>query len=364
MISTTLFSTIYSIDLHPPREGRLQRDPEGGAGSGVPRPRGEPHGWESGPRLPGFTASRGSPRLPFRSRLRLSASEPPRGRQRGPGRPGTGGHTSQARPRNSAPVGAPSTPHRGDGIAAVATAAGAKPVARRRTRERRHMRRDARTRTQQRAAGTTRPGHESAAVPHASLPNARRRCPASRSARPGHEVSADLARRRHLAERRCGTAVPAEADETAVGIVEVVEPVEEMHAGIDERRPHAADEIERVRRQRIAALAEREAVERLRRRFSRNRDRELRAADQCLRTAVAGEHNSVRRLALGNGQVHGVHAGIHEQAAARGGGDAVDRDANRRRRPVVLRALELDVGESPWVLAAVSPTNTPPRVTR
>jgi hypothetical protein len=52
-------------------------------------------------------------------------------------------------------VGAPSTPHWGDGIAAVATAAGVKPPwARRRTRKRRHMRKDRQTRTQQRAAGT------------------------------------------------------------------------------------------------------------------------------------------------------------------------------------------------------------------
>ena len=59
------------------------------------------------------------------------------------------------RRKKSAPVGAPSTPHRGDGIAAVATAAGAKaPWARRRTRKRRHMRRDGQTRAQQRAAGT------------------------------------------------------------------------------------------------------------------------------------------------------------------------------------------------------------------
>ena len=66
------------------------------------------------------------------------------------------GRASQARQKEkSAPVGAPSTPHRGDGIAAVATAAGAKaPWARRRTRKRRHLRRDAQTRAQQRAAGT------------------------------------------------------------------------------------------------------------------------------------------------------------------------------------------------------------------
>ena len=83
--------------------------------------------------------------------------KPPRwSAERGPGRPGTGwSRVAGATERKSAPVGAPSTPHRGDGIAAVATAAGAKaPWARRRTRKRRHMRRDGQTRAQQRAAGT------------------------------------------------------------------------------------------------------------------------------------------------------------------------------------------------------------------
>src|SRR6476659_8822268 len=90
----------------------------------------------------------------------------------------------------------------------------------------------------------------------------------------------NLARRRHLAERRRGMAGPTEAHGTAVGIVEKVEPVEEMHAGIDEWRPHAADEMEPRRRERIAALAEREAVKRPRRRLGRNRDRDLGAVDQ------------------------------------------------------------------------------------
>ena len=54
--------------------------------------------------------------------------KPPRwSAERGPGRPGTGwSRVAGATGRKSAPVGAPSTPHRGDGIAAVATAAGAK----------------------------------------------------------------------------------------------------------------------------------------------------------------------------------------------------------------------------------------------
>src|SRR6476660_10533887 len=55
----------------------------------------------------------------------------------------------------------------------------------------------------------------------------------------------NLARRRHPPDRRRGAAAPTKADETAGGVVEVVESVEEMHAGIHERRPHAADQIER-----------------------------------------------------------------------------------------------------------------------
>jgi len=46
---------------------------------------------------------------------------------------------------------------------------------------------------------------------------------------------------------------PTEAHEPAVGIVEIIETVEEVHAGIDERRPDEADEMEPNRRERIAA---------------------------------------------------------------------------------------------------------------
>src|SRR4030081_1960883 len=42
--------------------------------------------------------------------------------------------------------------------------------------------------------------------------------------------------RRHLAKCRRGMTAPAQAHKTAVGIEEIVEPVEEMHAGIDEGR--------------------------------------------------------------------------------------------------------------------------------
>src|SRR5262249_57248748 len=90
-----------------------------------------------------------------------------------------------------------------------------------------------------------------------------------------------------LADRRCGMAGPAETDEPAVGVVEIVETVEEVHAGIDERRPHPTDENEPRRRQRISGVADREAVERLGCCFGRNRNRELGPADQCGRAAIA-----------------------------------------------------------------------------
>src|SRR5262245_32667567 len=54
---------------------------------------------------------------------------------------------------------------------------------------------------------------------------------------------------------------PAEADEPAVGVVEIVETVEEVHAGIDERRPRPTDANER--RRRISSVAEREAINRM-----------------------------------------------------------------------------------------------------
>src|SRR3954471_11985008 len=104
-----------------------------GARSGVPRTRREPHRREvRTPTAKPYGLARavaGGSGPTAGSRLRGSASE---NRHDGaprevPVAPGQGGRASQARPkRKSAPVGAPSTPHRGDGIAAVATAAGAK----------------------------------------------------------------------------------------------------------------------------------------------------------------------------------------------------------------------------------------------
>ena len=143
-------------------EGRLPETVlKGGAGSGVPRCGANRNDGRSGPRPPGLLAWRGqSLRLRFHCRepaswVRIRKS-PRWSAERGPGRPGTGwSRVAGATGRKSAPVGAPSTPHRGDGIAAVATAAGVKaPWARRRTRKRRHMPRDGQTRAQQRAAGT------------------------------------------------------------------------------------------------------------------------------------------------------------------------------------------------------------------
>ena len=132
-----------------------------GARSGVPRCGANAPREVRTPTAGHFVPWRGQS-LRLRSHCREPASwvrirKPPRwSAERGPGRPGTGwSRVAGATERMSAPVGAPSTPHRGDGIAAVATAAGVKaPWARRRTRKRRHMRRDGQTRTQQRAAGT------------------------------------------------------------------------------------------------------------------------------------------------------------------------------------------------------------------
>src|SRR5262249_59235170 len=69
-------------------------------------------------------------------------------------------------------------------------------------------------------------------------------------------------RRYDLADRRRGVAGPAETDESAVGVVEIVETVEEVHAGIDERRPHPTDKNEPRRRQRISGIPRRGATKR------------------------------------------------------------------------------------------------------
>jgi hypothetical protein len=64
---------------------------------------------------------------------------------------------------------------------------------------------------------------------------------------------------------------PAEAHEAAIGVIEIIEAVEEMQAGIDEGRTSAANQRQIGRRKRIAVVAEREGVERLGRMFVRNR---------------------------------------------------------------------------------------------
>src|SRR5262245_48685770 len=162
------------------------------------------------------------------------------------------------------------------------------------------------------------------------------------------ESAASIRRRRSqrhdLADRRRGMAGPTQAHEPTVGIVEIIETVEEVHAGIDERRPDEADEMQPRRRERIAARAESESIERLRRGLGRDRDRDPGSVDQGGRAAM-GRSDRVRRLARGDRQVHRGDAGIHEQAAAGGGRGAVDRDADRRLRPVLVRPLELDIGE-------------------
>ena len=162
---TTLLLTTYRVcdtGFTSWLRGAFSRnDPERRSKEWRPTLRREPQRGRSGPRPLGLMAWRGqSLRLRFHCREPASwvrIRKPPRwSAERGPGRPGTGwSRVAGATERMSAPVGAPSTPHRGDGIAAVATAAGVKaPWARRRTRKRRHMRRDGQTRAQQRAAGT------------------------------------------------------------------------------------------------------------------------------------------------------------------------------------------------------------------
>ena len=135
---TTLLLTTYRVcdtGFTSWLRGAFSRnDPERRSQEWRPTLRREPQRGRSGPRPPGLNAWRGqSLRLRFHCREPASwvrIRKPPRwSAERGPGRPGTGGRASQARPRvKSAPVGAPSTPHRGDGIAAVATAAGAQAL--------------------------------------------------------------------------------------------------------------------------------------------------------------------------------------------------------------------------------------------
>ena len=164
-LSTLILTTyrVYStrICILAQRGRFLETILKDGARSGVPRLRREPHRGRSGPRPPGIGLARAVAAAPvplpgagFVGPHPKTATVERRERSRSP-RDRVVARRRRDRRLKSAPVGAPSTPHRGDGIAAVATAAGAKaPWARRRTRKRRHLRRDAQTRAQQRAAGT------------------------------------------------------------------------------------------------------------------------------------------------------------------------------------------------------------------
>jgi hypothetical protein len=77
--------------------------------------------------------------------------------------------------------------------------------------------------------------------------------------------------RHDFAEGLRGMAGPTEAHETALGVEEIIKAVEELYAGVDERRAGAVNQIEVRRSQRIALVAERERVERLGRILGRNR---------------------------------------------------------------------------------------------
>ena len=122
---TTLLLTTYRVcdtGFTSWLRGAFSRnDPERRSQEWRPTLRREPQRGRSGPRPPGVNAWRGQS-LRLRSHCREPASwvrirKPPRwSAERGPGRTGTGGRASQARPKSkSAPVGAPSTPHRGCG---------------------------------------------------------------------------------------------------------------------------------------------------------------------------------------------------------------------------------------------------------
>ena len=135
-------------------------DPVGGAGSGVPRCGANRNAGRSGPRPPGrYGLARAVAAAPV-PHCREPASwvrirKPPRwSAERGPGRPGTGGRASQARPKERVrPVGAPSPLIGGTELLLSRRPPAPKPPWARR-RRRKQMRRRRRTRAQQRAAGT------------------------------------------------------------------------------------------------------------------------------------------------------------------------------------------------------------------
>src|SRR6266545_6132054 len=155
-----------------------------------------------------------------------------------------------------------------------------------------------------------------------------------------------------FAEFRRGVAGPTQAHEAAIGVVEIVEAVEEAHAGVDEGRAAAVNEIKLSRSERIEVVAHREAVERLRRILSGDRDRELRARHQRRPDIVDGADVG-RSLSLRHREVHGGHAGIHQEAAAGGRTCAIDRDTSGRRCPpaAVRPGSKLNVCEIPLRVA-------------
>src|SRR4029453_8410625 len=113
---------------------------------------------------------------------------------------------------------------------------------------------------------------------------------------------------------------------------EIVEAVEEAHARVDEGRTAAFNEIELSRSEWIEVVAYREAVERLRRIFSGDRNRELRTRHQRRPDIVDGADVG-RSLSVRHREVHGGHAGIHQEAAAGGRPCAIDRAPGGGRCP-------------------------------
>src|SRR6476660_3540968 len=131
-----------------------------GARSGVPRCGANRNAGRSGPRPPGrYGLARAVAAAPVphcrepASWVRIRKS-PRWSAERGPGRPGTGGRASQARPKERVrPVGAPSPLIGGTELLLSRRPPAPKPPWARR-RRRKQMRRRRRTRAQQRAAGT------------------------------------------------------------------------------------------------------------------------------------------------------------------------------------------------------------------
>ena len=141
---------------------------------------------------------------------------------------------------------------------------------------------------------------------------------------------------------------PTQAHEAAIGVIEIIEAIEEANASVNERLAAAVNQINVSRSERVEAVADREGVERLGRIACRNRDRERRARHQRWSGAV-NRANVGRSLILRQRQVHSGHAGIHQQAPAGSRHCAIDRNTSGRCGPACAARdrTELNVSEIP-----------------